>query len=334
MDLGAVVERAAGPAVRRPGLTGLAAAATVAIAASASAWYNAQQVLEATGRAPEITQVADIAIRNPANLIMLVLTAAAGVGTAAIAYAGNRMASSVRDHGMGIYSRTSHDLYLPQFYRHAKGGNPSSYLLGDIDGMKQINDLLGHREGDTLLRILGLSMETSIRQPSNGERDDRGYRYGGDEVALMLKNTGISGAVVVAKKISDAFIRAAMSRYANPRFAAEHGIQTVLVPDILWGVHYSDNGDTEVVVPKVRSWELLQVQAGQAQQPGALSATGLLVIPSISWGIAMTDRTKSPARLVETADVLMYANKAMYHAELSRKLNELGMAVPQPIRSR
>lgn len=339
MDIGALVEGTAGHSVRRPGLTGLAAAAAGAIAVSAAAWYNAQQFLEATlettGRAPEMAVIADTAIRNLSNIAMMALAAAAGLGVYAISYAGHRMASSVRDPILGVYSRTSHDMHLPQFYREAKKGSPSAYILGDVNNMKETNDRLGHREGDVLLRILGLSMETSIRQPSNGEngeRDDRAYRYGGDEVALMLKSTGISGAAVVMQKISDAFIGNARRRYGNERFAAGHGIQAVLVPDIKWEVEYTNR--VALVVPKVSGWELLQFQAGQEQQPGSLSATGLLVIPSISWGVAMTDKARSSERLVETADAFMYENKARYKEALSSKLNELGIVTPanqQPI---
>jgi diguanylate cyclase (GGDEF)-like protein len=74
-----------------------------------------------------------------------------------------------------------------------------SVLMMDLDGLKAVNDSLGHQRGDEVLRSLGRTIRNSIRTV------DSAYRYGGDEFLVLLPETDFSGAFVVAEKIrSDA----------------------------------------------------------------------------------------------------------------------------------
>jgi len=68
-------------------------------------------------------------------------------------------------------------------------------LMIDLDGLKSINDNGGHMQGDEVLRSLGGVIRTSIRTV------DSAYRYGGDEFVVLLPETDIVGAFVVAEKI-------------------------------------------------------------------------------------------------------------------------------------
>jgi len=68
-------------------------------------------------------------------------------------------------------------------------------LMIDLDGLKAINDEAGHLRGDQVLRALGSVIRTSIRTV------DSAYRYGGDEFVVLLPETDIVGAFVVAEKI-------------------------------------------------------------------------------------------------------------------------------------
>jgi diguanylate cyclase (GGDEF)-like protein len=70
-----------------------------------------------------------------------------------------------------------------------------SVLMVDVDGLKAVNDGLGHQRGDEVLRALGRSIRGSIRTV------DSAYRYGGDEFLVLLPETDYSGAFVVAEKI-------------------------------------------------------------------------------------------------------------------------------------
>ena len=68
-------------------------------------------------------------------------------------------------------------------------------LMIDLDGLKAINDSGGHLRGDEVLRALGAVIRNSIRTV------DCAYRYGGDEFVVLLPETEIVGAFVVAEKI-------------------------------------------------------------------------------------------------------------------------------------
>jgi diguanylate cyclase (GGDEF)-like protein len=68
-------------------------------------------------------------------------------------------------------------------------------LMIDLDGLKAINDTGGHLRGDQVLRSLGGVITGSIRTV------DSAYRYGGDEFVVLLPETDIVGAFVVAEKI-------------------------------------------------------------------------------------------------------------------------------------
>ncbi len=81
-----------------------------------------------------------------------------------------------------------------------------AFLMCDIDDFKQCNDTYGHLVGDVILREIGRIMKESVREI------DFVSRYGGEEFALMLPETGEDGARLVAerirKKIEESIFRA------------------------------------------------------------------------------------------------------------------------------
>ena len=70
-------------------------------------------------------------------------------------------------------------------------------LMVDLDGLKAINDSVGHLRGDEVLRAVGRVITGSIRTV------DSAYRYGGDEFLILLPETEFIGAYVVAEKIRE-----------------------------------------------------------------------------------------------------------------------------------
>ncbi len=68
-------------------------------------------------------------------------------------------------------------------------------LLMDIDGLKDVNDTLGHAQGDELIRSIGEVIEGRMR------RTDVTARIGGDEFAVVMPNTGIEAAEDVANEL-------------------------------------------------------------------------------------------------------------------------------------
>jgi diguanylate cyclase (GGDEF)-like protein len=65
----------------------------------------------------------------------------------------------------------------------------------DMDGLKLINDSLGHERGDAAIRGIASVIRRSIRTV------DSAYRYAGDEFVVLLPETDFAGAFVVAEKI-------------------------------------------------------------------------------------------------------------------------------------
>ena len=80
----------------------------------------------------------------------------------------------------------------------AAGSRPFAVLMMDLDRFKTYNDTLGHPAGDLLLARVARSIEASIRA------SDQAYRYGGDEFAVILGDSGRPGAEEVADRIRTA----------------------------------------------------------------------------------------------------------------------------------
>ena len=72
---------------------------------------------------------------------------------------------------------------------------PLSLLMIDIDDFKNFNDTYGHLAGDKVLAKTGEVIQNALREA------DTGYRYGGEEFAIILPETVGPGAVEVAERI-------------------------------------------------------------------------------------------------------------------------------------
>jgi diguanylate cyclase (GGDEF)-like protein len=73
--------------------------------------------------------------------------------------------------------------------------------MSDIDNFKDINDTYGHLTGDKVLKEVAKIIRESIRST------DIAGRYGGDEFVILLPETPLSDALVVAEKIRRKFSR-------------------------------------------------------------------------------------------------------------------------------
>ena len=76
-------------------------------------------------------------------------------------------------------------------------GSSVGLIIIDLDGFKDVNDSLGHLAGDQLLRDLA-------RQLTEVTRDDSTFRYGGDEMAVLLPGAVCSDAIAVANRLREA----------------------------------------------------------------------------------------------------------------------------------
>jgi len=82
-----------------------------------------------------------------------------------------------------------------EFSRARRHGTPLSLLLIDLDRFKQVNDTRGHLVGDAVLRATGAQLRALTRP------EDIPARYGGEELALLLTDTGAEGARTAALRV-------------------------------------------------------------------------------------------------------------------------------------
>ena len=102
---------------------------------------------------------------------------------------------SITDALTGLYNqRHFYDRLNEETVRAQRQNHKLALILLDLDDFKQYNDRLGHLAGDELLQKVGSVINSKMRQ-----NVDSGYRYGGDEFAVML----IEADEDVAKMMSD-----------------------------------------------------------------------------------------------------------------------------------
>ena len=100
------------------------------------------------------------------------------------------------DEVTGVHSRRYFNERLgEELGRARRYSHPLSMLIIDLDNFKQVNDRCGHVEGDSVLRKVGRMLMDTTRQA------DVVCRFGGDEFAVLLPETGSEDAGRTAERI-------------------------------------------------------------------------------------------------------------------------------------
>ncbi|MEI8080445.1 MAG: GGDEF domain-containing protein [Actinomycetes bacterium] len=84
---------------------------------------------------------------------------------------------------------------------------PLTFCYLDLDHFKEVNDTLGHREGDSLLLVLAESLASRLRTT------DLVARLGGDEFGILLPDTGFEAAESVLDDVREALAEAVATRW-------------------------------------------------------------------------------------------------------------------------
>lgn len=95
-----------------------------------------------------------------------------------------------------LFNRRHFDRRLDAEFRRAqRTGEPLGLLILDVNSFKTINDRLGHRIGDDVLRLVAEAIRRNVRAY------DVSVRYGGDEFAVILPNAEARAADRVGERI-------------------------------------------------------------------------------------------------------------------------------------
>jgi len=124
------------------------------------------------------------------------LEAAAGMIRSAMEF-NQRFASLTSiDSLTGVYNRQFLDRQLPvEIERAMRSGSALSMLVIDVDDFKRINDELGHKKGDEAL----VAITDIIRR--NLRKVDMPFRYGGEEIVILLPGTPEFEALHTAERL-------------------------------------------------------------------------------------------------------------------------------------
>jgi diguanylate cyclase (GGDEF)-like protein len=91
--------------------------------------------------------------------------------------------------------RRFQDALSEEVTRTRRSGRPLALVLLDIDDFKAVNDTFGHRHGDQVLQAVSAAVSSACRVT------DEPARYGGEELAVILRETDLDGAVTIAESL-------------------------------------------------------------------------------------------------------------------------------------
>lgn len=103
---------------------------------------------------------------------------------------------SITDGLTGIKTRRFFNEALQSEWKRAsRSGRPFSVVLIDLDKFKNVNDTMGHLEGDLVLARIGRILEQKSRQSNVVAR------YGGDEFVILMPETGVEQAQILSERL-------------------------------------------------------------------------------------------------------------------------------------
>ncbi len=145
------------------------------------------------------------------------------------------------------------------FQSLSNSGSQVAVLFADMDRFKSINDALGHHTGDRVLKEIGAIIGAAVRD------SDVAARFGGDEFVILMPDTDVERAELVARRLQEAVAR--WSHEDNISLSMSVGI----------GVAPADGLDLESVLQRV---DFAMYQGKQADGRGGIRGAGQLPDPA------------------------------------------------------
>jgi len=106
---------------------------------------------------------------------------------------------SLKDKLTGLYNRTYFEEELKRL--DTKRQLPLSFIVGDVNGLKLVNDAFGPKEGDKLLKKVASVLKKCCR------KEDIIARWGGDEFSILLPNTSEKDSEEILKRIRNTCLK-------------------------------------------------------------------------------------------------------------------------------
>src|SRR5207302_9045489 len=123
---------------------------------------------------------------------------------------------AITDPLTGLHNRRYMESHVTSLVEQALArGKPLALLVVDIDYFKAVNDMHGHDAGDDVLREFATRVKKSIRGI------DLACRYGGEEFVIVMPETDMAVAAIVAERIR--------RRIASEPFAIAQGAKSIEV---------------------------------------------------------------------------------------------------------
>ncbi len=91
--------------------------------------------------------------------------------------------------------RRFEEVYKQEWARSSRNNTSFSLAMIDVDFFKQYNDHYGHAMGDITLQKIAKALDNALKRPA-----DLIARYGGEEFVMLLPETGLSAAKIVAER--------------------------------------------------------------------------------------------------------------------------------------
>ncbi len=96
----------------------------------------------------------------------------------------------------GLWNRTHFEMRLQEEVAATQRyDRPLSLIMLDVDHFKSLNDNHGHPFGDEVLQAVGEALAETART------SDWACRYGGEEFSLILRETNLEGAIILAERL-------------------------------------------------------------------------------------------------------------------------------------
>ncbi|QSI75995.1 tetratricopeptide repeat-containing diguanylate cyclase [Niveibacterium microcysteis] len=103
---------------------------------------------------------------------------------------------------------------------------PCAVLIADLDHFKPINDQYGHLIGDEILKVVAQALNATVRAPACVGR------IGGEEFLILLPDTALSDAIIVAERLREQIMAIDATRwFADRPITASFGLTTAVAGD-------------------------------------------------------------------------------------------------------